>query len=309
MPNLHDIERRINSVTSTKQITRTMEMVAAAKIRRATERMANSLPWANAVSDALISTAKYVSLEDQPLLAKRAEVKRALVVVVTSDRGLAGGFNSNVLRAAEKLIKEKETQGIEVEVIACGKKGISYLTYRKITPVLEFRDLSADPTYEEAAQISQYVTDGYTEGRFDEVFIVFNHAKNAAEQRLVIEPVLPIDERDFAELLGLKPKEENIFEKFVDQGDKKIPGDVDFEPDPQTAMNRLMDSYMRSTFYFALIDSAAGEQGARRTAMKSATDNANDMVSTLTRIYNQVRQGAITTEINEIVGGAAALED
>ena len=103
MPNLHDIERRINSVASTKQITRTMEMVAAAKIRRATERMANSLPWANAVSDALISTAKYVTLEDQPLLAKRAEVKRALVVVVTSDRGLAGGFNSNVLRAAEKV--------------------------------------------------------------------------------------------------------------------------------------------------------------------------------------------------------------
>ncbi len=309
MPNLHDIERRINSVASTKQITRTMEMVAAAKIRRASERMANSLPWANAVSDALISTAKYASLDSDPLLQKHEEVKRALVVVITSDRGLAGGFNSNVLRASEKLIKEKEAAGIEVEVVACGKKAIGYLSYRKITPVLEFRDLSADPTYEEASHIAQYVMDGYAEGRLDEVFIVYNHAKNAAEQRLIVQPVLPIEQHDFAELLGLKPKEKDVFEKFVDKGDQQISGDVDFEPDPQTAMDYLMNAYMRSTFYFALVDSAAGEQGARRTAMKSATDNANEMVSTLTRIYNQVRQGAITTEINEIVGGAAALED
>lgn len=309
MPNLHDIERRIKSVSSTKQITRTMEMVAAAKIRRATERMQNSLPWSNAVSNALISTAKYVSLDSEPLLASHAEVKRALVVVIVSDRGLAGGFNSNVLRASEKLIHEKEAQGIEVEVIACGKRGISYLNYRKIMPVLEFRDLSADPTYEEASQIAQYIRDGYSEGRLDEVYLVYNHAKNAAEQRLIVQPLLPIEERDFAELLGLVPKEENVFEKFVDQGDKKIPGDVDFEPDPQSAMTYLMGAYMRSSVYFALIDSAAGEQGARRSAMKSATDNATDMVSTLNRIYNQVRQGAITTEINEIVGGAAALED
>lgn len=309
MPNLHDIERRINSVASTKQITRTMEMVAAAKIRRASERMANSLPWANAVSDALISTAKYASLDSDPLLQKHEEVKRALVVVITSDRGLAGGFNSNVLRASEKLIKEKEAAGIEVEVVACGKKAIGYLSYRKIVPVLEFRDLSADPTYEEASHIAQYVMDGYAEGRLDEVFIVYNHAKNAAEQRLIVQPVLPIEQHDFAELLGLKPKEKDVFEKFVDKGDQQISGDVDFEPDPQTAMDYLMNAYMRSTFYFALVDSAAGEQGARRTAMKSATDNANEMVSTLTRIYNQVRQGAITTEINEIVGGAAALED
>lgn len=309
MPNLHDIERRINSVSSTKQITRTMEMVAAAKIRRASERMANSLPWANAVSDALISTAKHVSFDSEPLLAKRTETKRTCVVVVTSDRGLAGGFNSNVLRAAEKLIKERESEGVEVEVIACGKKGISYLNYRKITPVLEFRDLSADPTYEQAAQIAQYVSDGYAEGRLDEVIIVYNHAKNAAEQRLIKQMVLPIEERRFADVLRLTPKEKDVFEDFVEREDKKIPGDVDFEPDPQSAMNYLMGAYMRSTFYFALIDSAAGEQGARRTAMKSATDNATDMVSTLTRIYNQVRQGAITTEINEIVGGAAALED
>ena len=124
MPNLHDIERRINSVTSTKQITRTMEIVAAAKIRRATDRVFNALPWANCISDMLISTAKHAPLDSEPLLITHDEVKRAVVVVVTSDRGLAGGFNSNVLREAEKLIKAKEKQGIEVEVIACGKKAI-----------------------------------------------------------------------------------------------------------------------------------------------------------------------------------------
>lgn len=309
MPNLHDIERRINSVSSTKQITRTMEMVAAAKIRRASERVLNALPWASAISDMLISTAKYAPLDAEPLLMTHDEVKRCLIVVVASDRGLAGGFNSNVLRHAEKLIKEKERQGVEVEVIACGKKAIGYFSYRNIKPIFEFRDLSADPTYEEASEISQYAGDGYHYGRLDEVFIVFNHARNAAEQVLIEQQVLPINRQSFAELLGLTPKEKDIYEAFREKDLEHLPGDIDFEPDAQSVMFYLMRAYLRNTFYYALIDSAAGEQGARRTAMKSATDNANEMVNTLTRVYNRVRQGAITTEISEIVGGAAALED
>ena len=305
MPNLHDIERRINSVSSTKQITRTMEMVAAAKIRRATERAENALPWANIISNMLISTAKYAPLEDEPTLQKHDEVKKTVVVVVTSDRGLAGGFNSNVLRHAEKVIKEKERQGIEVEVIACGKKAISYFTYRGIKPVFEFRDLSADPTYEEAAEISQYTGDGYHYGRNDEVILIFNHAKNSAEQVLIEQQVLPVDLTPYADVLGLKPKDEDVFDYFRTKDLESLPGDVSFEPDAATCLFELM----RNTYYYALIDSAAAEQGARRSAMKSATDNANEMVETLTRLYNRVRQGAITTEITEIVGGAAALED
>lgn len=309
MPNLHDIERRINSVSSTKQITRTMEMVAAAKIRRASERVYNALPWASAISEMLISTAKYAPLDSEPLLATHDEVKRALIVVIASDRGLAGGFNSNVLRHAEKLIKEKERQGIEVEIVACGKKAIGYFSYRNIVPVFEFRDLSADPTYEEAAEISQFAGDGYREGKLDEVIIVFNHAKNAAEQRLIEQQVLPINTTRYADLLGLAPKEKDYFEHFREKDLDNLPGDIDFEPDAESVMHYLMRAYLRNTFYYALIDSAAAEQGARRTAMKSATDNANEMVNTLTRVYNRVRQGAITTEISEIVGGAAALEE
>ena len=309
MPNLHDIERRINSVSSTKQITRTMEMVAAAKIRRASERVYNALPWASAISEMLISTAKYAPLDSEPLLATHDEVKRALIVVIASDRGLAGGFNSNVLRHAEKLIKEKERQGIEVEIVACGKKAIGYFSYRNIVPVFEFRDLSADPTYEEAAEISQFAGDGYREGKLDEVIIVFNHAKNAAEQRLIEQQELPITTTSYADLLGLAPKEKDYFEHFREKDLDNLPGDIDFEPDAESVMHYLMRAYLRNTFYYALIDSAAAEQGARRTAMKSATDNANEMVNTLTRVYNRVRQGAITTEISEIVGGAAALEE
>ena len=310
MPNLHDIERRINSVSSTKQITRTMEMVAAAKIRRASERMENALPWAMALSDMMITTARNTPVDTDALLKTHDEKKRVLIIVVASDRGLAGGFNSNVLKHAEKLMNEKQREGLEVEVAACGKKAIGYFSYRGIKPVFEFAGFSADPTYEEASQISVYVSDAYRTDALDEVYIVYNHAKNAAEQRLVEQQVLPLSDERYAELLGLnETKEEDIFKNFREKDLEALPGDVDFEPDAESVMLYLMMAYLRTTVYYALIDSAAGEQGARRNAMKSATDNANEMVSTLTRLYNRVRQGAITTEINEIVGGAAALEE
>ena len=309
MPNLHDIERRINSVSSTKQITRTMEMVAAAKIRRATTRVDSALPWSTSLMNAMQSTALYAVTDAVPLLSTRTEVKRCAIMVVTSDRGLAGGFNSNVLREAERIMKEKERQGIEVEIISCGKKGCGYFEYRGIKPALEFRDLSADPTFGEAGRIASYFSEGYLNGEIDEVVMVFNHAKNNAEQTLITENLLPIPQRRLDEILGLKLKDEDVYFGFREHIDDPHEGDVDIEPSPERTLNHLMKAYMQTTVYLALIDSAAGEQGARRTAMKAATDNADEMVKTLTRIYNRERQGAITTEITEIVGGAAALED
>ena len=309
MPNLHDIERRINSVKSTKQITRTMEMVAAAKIRRSSERMERSLPAAEALADMIVSTAKYAPIDAEPLLQKHDVIKRCVVMVVTSDRGLAGGFNTNVLRSAEGVIRERRQEGKEVDVIACGKKGIGYFEYRSVHPVLSFKDLSADPTYDEAVDIAQYVADGYRNGTVDEVVIVFNHAKNNAEQRLIVAPLLPIPEGHLAELLGIKQEEKDIYYDFREHIDDKHVGDIDFEPDERTVLSTLMQHFLTNMVFFTLIDSGAAEQGARRTAMKSATDNATEMIETLTRIYNRERQGAITTEINEIVGGAAALEE
>ena len=197
----------------------------------------------------------------------------------------------------------------EVEVAACGKKAIGYFTYRGIDPVFSFAGYSADPEFSQAAELSGYVMSAYAEGKLDEVFIVYNHAKNAAEQTLVEQQVLPVKEESYADLLGLTAKQEDIFKSFRERDDSAIPGDIDFEPSTESVMSYMMNAYLNNAFYYAMLDSAAGEQGARRNAMKSATDNANEMVSTLERVYNTVRQGAITTEITEIVGGAAALED
>ncbi len=309
MPNLHDIERRINSVTSTKQITRTMEMVATAKIRRASARMEESLPWAAALSDMLVSTAAYSRIKDDPLLNKHDELKHSVIIVVTSDRGLAGGFNSNVLRTAEKLMREKEAEGIKVSIIACGKKACGYFEYRGIKPLVEVKDRSADPTYAESSEIAEYIRKGYLAGEIDEVLIVFNHMVNAGEQRLVTKTTLPIPAETFVSQVQLNKFEKDIYFDFREHIDDKHEGEIEFEPDTRHCLIYMEAAYLRTDVYFALVDSAAAEQGARRTAMKSATDNATEMIATLTKIYNRERQGAITTEISEIVGGAAALEE
>ena len=309
MPNLHDIERRINSVTSTKQITRTMEMVATAKIRRASARMEESLPWAAALSDMLVSTAAYSRIKDDPLLNKHDELKHSVIIVVTSDRGLAGGFNSNVLRTAEKLMREKEAEGIRVSIIACGKKACGYFEYRGIKPLVEVKDRSADPTYAESSEIAEYIRKGYLAGEIDEVLIVFNHMVNAGEQRLVTKTTLPIPAETFVSQVQLNKFEKDIYFDFREHIDDKHEGEIEFEPDTRHCLIYMEAAYLRTDVYFALVDSAAAEQGARRTAMKSATDNAIEMIATLTRIYNRERQGAITTEISAIVGGAAALEE
>ena len=301
MPNLHDIDRRINSVTSTKQITRTMQMVAAAKVRRANERVQAATPYSNSMVEMLASVAKRVGGSENALLRAHDEVKNVLVVVVASDRGLAGGFNSNVLRRVDRLIKEREAAGASVSVVACGKKAVGYYTYRKIEPALSFLDLSADPTVEEASDIAALAVESYSNGDVDEVVLVYNHAKNPVEQVLRVETVLPIDTTAFT-------KDEQEADE-AETTEEVLEGDVIFEPSPEGVLDRLLPAYVRTVLYHALIDSAAAEQAARRSAMMSATDNATEMIELLTRLYNRVRQGAITTEISEIVGGAAALED
>ena len=196
MPNLHDIERRINSVTSTKQITRTMEMVAAAKVRRATERVEAATPYSDSMIEMLASVAERVGGTENALAARSMTRSRTCsVVVVASDRGLAGGFNSNVLRHVEAPHEEQAGARVSsVQVVACGKKAIGYFTYRKIDPVLAFADLSADPTVDEAPQSRRYAIDGVRQGGMStRSFVVYNHAKNAAEQELREETVLPVD--------------------------------------------------------------------------------------------------------------------
>lgn len=306
MPNLHDIERRINSVNSTKQITRTMEMVAAAKIRRSNERVLAATPYSDSMAEMLANVAERAGGSENALLHEHEEVKNILAIAVVSDRGLAGGFNSNVLRSVEKSIKAHSAEGAQVHVIACGKKAISYFNFRGIEVDMVFKDMSADPTVEEATAIAKRAIDGYIARDYDQVVLTYNHAKNAAEQVLRNETILPIDAKSVARQPDI-PQGESIVAEEEDT--TAIEGEVIFEPSAEAVLDNLLPAYVKTMIYHALVDSAAGEQGARRNAMKSATDNANDMVETLNRYYNRVRQGAITTELTEIVSGAAALEE
>ncbi len=287
MANLRDIKKRITSVKSTKQITRTMEMVATAKIRRATDRVVAATPYSEAMLEMLGNLAGKAGEASHPLLEAHAEKKRALFVVVASDRGLAGAFNQQVLRPAEKKAQAYAAQGIETSFILCGKKAIGYFAYRGILPEMQFAGLSADPTFDEATRIASYVRDKYATGQVDEVLVFYNHTRNAADQDPRVEQLLPIDVSGSAADAGAE-------------------SDFIFEPNEAAVLNRLLPAYVETMVYHALIDSAAGEQGARRKAMKSATDNATEIINTLQRQYNRARQGAITTELTEIVAGAAA---
>jgi len=294
MANLRDIKKRITSVQSTKQITRTMEMVAAAKIRRSTERVFAANPYSESMMEVLASVAAHAAGAEHPLLAVRENQKRALAIVVVSDRGLAGGFNANVLRETERYLRTKKAEGVEVDLVACGKKALAYFNYRGLKPELTYRDLSADPTIAEAREIAHYAISRYEAEELDEVVIIYNHARNSADQDLRSEKMLPIETEALTASTSEGEGPEATYE---------------YEPSAEDVLSSLLPAYVETCIYHALIDSAAAEQGARRKAMKAATDSATDMVNTLTRSYNRARQGAITTEISEIVGGAAALED
>jgi len=293
MPNLRDIKQRISSVSSTRQITRTMEMVATAKIKKAQERIESARPYALSMVEVLENVARYVQGASHPLLEEHAERKRIVIVSITSDRGLAGAFNSNILRITEDLMRSETQQGVATELVAVGKKAVSYLRYRGVEPLASYIDISDRPTFADARKIAGHIIPAYTEGDIDAAYVVFNRFKNVAEQKAEIYQLLPVERR--------------VME--TDEDEDRVRPEYIFEPSPATVLDRLLPTYVETLIYRSLMESAASEQGARRRAMKSATDNAGEIITTLTRSYNRARQAAITNEIAEIVGGAAALED
>ena len=298
MANLRDIKQRIVSVQSTSQITRTMEMVATAKIKKAQEKIESARPYAFAMMEVLQNVARFVEDASHPLLEEHEERKRVLVVTITSDRGLCGAFNSNILRITEDRIRAEHGNGVETDVIAVGKKAIGYLRYRGIDPVLAYRDMSDKPTFADARSIAAHIIPRYAAGELDAAYIVFNRFKNVAEQKPETYQLLPIEHKVMeAEESGDPLSTLQLTPEYL------------FEPSAGEVLEHLLPTYVETLVYRALMESAAAEQGARRTAMKSATDNASEMITTLTRSYNRARQAAITTEIAEIVGGAAALEE
>ncbi len=293
MPNLRDIKKRIVSVHSTRQITRTMEMVATAKIKKAQERIESARPYALAMMELLGNVRRNASGVSHPLLAEREERRRVAVIAVTSDRGLAGALNSSILRMTEKYLVEMKASGVDVDLITVGKKAVAYFLYRGVTPVQSYRDISDKPTFADAKSIASLVVGRYERAEIDDVTIIFNRFVNVAEQKPESHRLLPI--------------QVTALDKAADASD--VSAEYIFEPGAEEVLGDLLPTYVEALIYRALMESAAAEHGARRRAMKSATDNATEMIGTLTRSYNRARQAAITTEISEIVGGAAALED
>ena len=293
MANLRDIKKRIGSVQSTRQITRTMEMVATAKIKKAQERIESARPYALSMMEVLGNVARFAKGAEHPLLLEHETHARSVAIAVTSDRGLAGALNSNILRMTERFIAEQRAAGITVDLISVGKKAAGYFRYRGIEPIAAYRDISDKPTFTDAKSIAAHIIPAYAAGELDEVVILFNRFKNVAEQSPEQHRLLPIR----AELLDEAADDADVTAEYM------------FEPDAESVLEYLLPTYVETLIYRALMESAASEHGARRKAMKSATDNATEMIGTLTRSYNRARQAAITTEIAEIVGGAAALED
>jgi F-type H+-transporting ATPase subunit gamma len=296
MATLRDIKKRIGSVQSTRQITRTMEMVATAKVKRAQTRIENARPYALAIAEVLGNVVRYVGTAEHPLLDVREDRKRVCLISVVSDRGFAGAYNSNIIRMTEATMKEIQASGVEVELITAGKKALGYFRYRGIEPAVSIVGRSDAPPFSDARAIAYHVMREYEAGAVDAVYILFNRFKNIAEQVPEHHQLLPV--------------EQTVLERAeADVEARGVAPEYLFEPTSGDVLSNLLPSYVEALVYRALLESAAAEQGARRTAMKSATDNASEMITNLTRSYNRARQDAISTEIAEIVGGAAAQED
>ena len=296
MATLRDIKNRITSVQSTRQITRTMEMVSTAKIRKAQEAIENARPYALSMAEVLGNVVSNVGEVKHPLLDVREERSRVCLIAITSDRGLAGAFNSNIIRMTERMMMDLKAQGVEVELITIGKKAAGYFRYRGIEPAETLVGVSDKPTYANARQIAERVIREYGDTSVDAVYVLFNRFKNLAEQKPEAHQLLPIEHE------VLQQAEDDVEARGLNL-------EYLFEPSAEDVLESLLPTYVEALIYRSMLESAASEHGARRTAMKSATDNATEMISTLTRSYNRARQAAITTEIAEIVGGAAALED
>jgi len=294
MARTREIKRRIKSVENTRQITKTMEMVATAKIKRAQERIEAARPYALKMMEVLGNVAGDAEAGRHPLLQVHDTIEKTVILVLTSDRGLCGAFNSNIIRAAEAIARREKAEGREVSLVVCGKKGLTYFNWVGYPIIGEYRGISDRPGFADAKNMADILIKGYTAGEIDRVWLVFNLFKNVAEQKVTEHQLLPIEKETVAE------------EKNAVSGAGEA--QYIFEPDAEGLLERLLPTYIEALVYRALLESAASEHGARRTAMKSASDNAQDMIGALTRSMNRARQAQITQEISEIVGGADALK-
>ncbi len=281
-----ELKGRIKSVENTRKITRTMEMVAASKMKRATDRVAAARPYALALGEVLARLVRPDIAEKFPLLRQPVARRKVALVLLTANRGLCGAFNTNLIREARARISELEQQGAQVEVHIVGKKGIAFFKYLGRAIASERIDIGDRPSATEAASIVDVLTDRFANGELDGVYITYAKFVSALSTPATTEQVVPV----------------------VPPATQGAPRDFLLSPSAEVIVEALLPAYVRNLVYRALVETVAGEQSARRTAMKNATDNASDMITLLRRTYNSARQAQITQEIAEIVGGAAALE-
>ncbi len=290
---------RIRTVQATKKITRAMELIAASRIVKAQQRVAAAVPYSDQITEVVKDLAAAGGSTESPLLAGRETVSNVAYVVITADRGLCGGYNAGVQRAAEGEIKEDVLQGRDYSVIAIGRKAESYFRFRGYKIKAKFSGFSDAPSYANAKEIGQHVIDLFVNGEVDRVELVYTRFISAGRQEVVQRPLVPL-ERDTVAGGDGRPAGTG--------GDAAVAkADFEYEPDTTTILDALLPKYIEARIYAALLNAAASEHAFRQRAMKSATDNAEELIKNLSRIMNRARQDSITTEIMEIVSGAEAL--
>jgi F-type H+-transporting ATPase subunit gamma len=283
-----ELKGRIKSVENTRKITRTMEMVATSKMKRAQDRVVAARPYAHALADVISSLYSPDLAERFPLLRQPAEQRRVALIVLTSNRGLAGAFNANLIKEARNKIAELERAGAQVDVHVIGKKGLGYFKYVGRALASQRIDVTDKPTAENAAEIVDALMADYIAAKLDGVYVTYSKFNSVLSTPATTDQILPVTPPEKKE--GAAERDYLLF------------------PSAEAILTELLPSYVRNAVYRALVETVAGEQAARRTAMKNATDNASDIITILRRTYNRARQAQITQEIAEIVGGAAALQ-
>jgi F-type H+-transporting ATPase subunit gamma len=291
---VQDIKRRLRSVRNTRKITKAMELVAAAKLRRAETRIAALRPYAERMRELMIGTARATPSRGFPLLEARETIRSVAILPLTGDRGLAGAFNAQIVRRALQLEREVRAGGADVRWVVVGKKGRSTLRFRRYTVEQAWVDFTDRPVYADAVAISRKLSDLFVEREVDRVVVVYNHYVSPLTQTVSVEDVLPIPRT------LLEEEEKSAYEIALE-------GDFIYEPEPEEILGRLLPTYLETTIYRALLESAASEHGARMTAMRNASKNAGELIDTLTLDMNRARQSEITQEILEVVAGADAL--
>jgi F-type H+-transporting ATPase subunit gamma len=304
---LRVLRRQIRTIQQTKKITKAQELIATSRIARAQARVQAARPYATEITSVLTELAANASL-DHPLLVPRPQVRRSGVLVVTSDRGLAGGYNANALRRAEELIAQLRAEGSEPVLYVIGRKGVGYYRFRDRPVEASWTGFSENPTFADAREVGDVLYRTFLAGADDAVADVADAAGGGADDFRGVDE-LHLVSTHFISMITQRPQARRIAPMVIE--DVEIPPGItplyEFEPEPGELLRSLLPRYIKARIYASLLDSAAAESAARRTAMKSASDNADDLIKSYTRVANQARQAQITQEISEIVGGANAL--